>query len=127
MSPEPASGSGAQAAITENWQAFFDGKTPGPQKIALLQNGPTFAQAIDAQVNSSLAQAATATVHGVSINGSTANVSYDVGITGGLGLPNQTGKAIYQDGIWKVSDASFCGLLTLEGGGKAPAVCASVK
>jgi len=32
---------------------------------------------------------------------------------------------VYQNGTWKVGDASFCGLLTLENGGKAPSVCSS--
>jgi len=39
-------------------------------------------------------------------------------------LKGQKGTAVYQDGTWKVSKTSFCGLAALENGGKAPAVCA---
>ena len=38
------------------------------------------------------------------------------------------GVAVLQGGTWKVGDASFCGLLTLENGGRAsglPAACHS--
>ena len=35
-------------------------------------------------------------------------------------LTNQSGPAVYQDGTWKVGDASFCALLALENGGKGP-------
>jgi len=41
-------------------------------------------------------------------------------------LPNQAGVAVLQGGTWKVGVASFCGLLTLENGGKSsslPAAC----
>jgi hypothetical protein len=40
-------------------------------------------------------------------------------------LSNQIGTAVYQDGTWKVGDGSFCQLLALENGGKAPPVCSS--
>ena len=40
-------------------------------------------------------------------------------------LTNRSGVAVYQNGTWKVGDASFCGLLALENGGKPPSVCSS--
>ena len=40
-------------------------------------------------------------------------------------LTNRSGVAVYQNGTWKVGDASFCGLRALENGGKAPSVCSS--
>jgi hypothetical protein len=51
-------------------------------------------------------------------------VSYNVDLNGTPALSNQTGTAVYQDSVWKVGDVSFCALLTLENGGKAPSVCA---
>ena len=124
---EPASGSGAAAAIKANWVAFFSGKTTPSQKIALLQNGQTFAAIVNDPQYQQLSQAATATVHEVTINGTTATVTYDVGIGGsGLGLTGQKGTAVYQDGRWKIGDASFCALITLEHGGQKQGACQSV-
>jgi hypothetical protein len=43
-------------------------------------------------------------------------------------LKNQVGNAVYLDGVWKVSIASFCGLAYLEypkGSPKLPAACRS--
>ena len=42
---------------------------------------------------------------------------------GQTALGNQTGTAVYQDGMWKVGDVSFCQLLKIENGGTAPSVC----
>ena len=52
-------------------------------------------------------------------------VTYNVLLSGTTALFNQTGTAVYQTGTWKVGDVSFCGLLALEDGGKAPSVCSS--
>jgi hypothetical protein len=125
LSAEPASGSGAQAAIQANWVAFFSGKTSAAQKIALLQDGQTFAGIVNDPANLQMGQSASATVHNVTISGTTAAVTYDVGISG-FGLTDQHGTAIYQDGIWKVGDASFCGLITLEHVGHKQGACQSV-
>jgi hypothetical protein len=118
--------SSAAAQIKANWEAFFSGTTPASKKISLLQNGQQFASIIDAQAGSSLAQSASAKVTAVQVVSPTkATVTYDVLIGGQPALSNQTGTAVYQDGTWKVGDASFCQLLALENGGKAPPVCSS--
>lgn len=123
--PEPTSGSAAQTAITTNWENFFSGSTSAATKISLLQNGQTFAQVINNQAGSSLSSSAKATVSSVKLNsGGTATVKYSVGISG-ASLPPTNGTAVYQDGVWKVGDVSFCYLLTLENGGSKPAVCSS--
>jgi len=122
---EPTSGSGAVSAITANWEAFFSGKTSAATKISLLQNGQTFSQVINNQAGSSLSSSAKATVSSVTVNSDgTATVKYSVGISG-ASLPPTNGTAVYQDGVWKVGDVSFCYLLTLENGGSKPSVCSS--
>lgn len=122
-SPTTAS---ASALITTNWETFFNGNTAAAKRIAVLQNGQTFASIIQAQSSSSLAKSASAKVLKVAVTSSTqAAVTYNVLLSGTTALPNQTGTAVYQDGTWKVGDVSFCGLLALEGGGKAPSVCSS--
>jgi hypothetical protein len=123
--PEPTSGSAAVSAITANWESFFSGKTSAATKVSLLQNGQTFAQVINNQAGSSLSSSAKATVSSVKVNSDgTATVKYTVGISG-ASLPPTNGTAVYQDGVWKVGDVSFCYLLTLENGGSKPAVCSS--
>jgi hypothetical protein len=127
-SSEPASGSGAIAAIKTNWAKFFSAKTPVNERIALLQNGSQFSSVINSQVGSPLATAATAKVTNVSLTGTTqAAVSYGIYLSGKPALPGQSGVAVYQDGVWKVGDTSFCGLLKLEAGGSTKGLPAGCK
>jgi hypothetical protein len=114
----------AKAEIKKNWEAFFDGQTPAAKKITLLQNGQKFAAVINAQAGSGLASTAGAKVTAVVVNSPTkATVSYDITLSGATALGNQTGTAVYENGMWKVGDVSFCQLLKLENSGTAPAVC----
>jgi hypothetical protein len=124
-----ASGSGnaaaAQAQIKTNWETFFNGKTSAAKKIALLQNGEKFADAIRALASSPLFGAASAKVKAVDVNSATsATVSYDIFVSGAPALSNQTGTAVYEGGTWKVGDVSLCQLLKLQGG--APAACNNI-
>ena len=119
-----AAGGNAKAQITANWEAFFNGQTSAAKKISLLQNGQKFAAVINAQAGSGLASSAGAKVTAVVVNSATsATVSYDITLSGATALANQTGTAVYEDGIWKVGDVSFCQLLKLENNGTAPSVC----
>jgi hypothetical protein len=122
-SPAAASGN-AKAQITANWEAFFNGQTSAAKKISLLENGQKFATVINAQAGSGLASSAGAKVTAVVVNSATkATVTYDITLSGATALANQTGTAVYEDGIWKVGDVSFCQLLKLENAGTAPSVC----
>jgi len=112
--------SSATALITANWEAFFSGKTSAASRITLLQNGRTYAAVIRAQSGSSLARSVSATVIKVTVISLThARVTYNVLLGTTAELTGQSGVAVYQDGTWNVGDASFCGLLALENGGKA--------
>jgi hypothetical protein len=123
-SSAPAAGGNAKAQITANWEAFFNGKTGAAKKISLLQNGDKFSAIIKAQAGSGLASTAGAKVTAVVVNSATsATVSYDITLSGTTALPNQTGTAVYEDGMWKVGDVSFCQLLKLENNGTAPSAC----
>ena len=125
----PSPGGAASAAITQiktNWVTFFNPKTPVTQRVNLLQNGSAFASIIKAQAGSPLASSATSTVSAVAVESSThAKVTYSILVAGSPALKDQPGVAVFQDGIWKVGDQSFCALLTLENNGKAPSACAS--
>jgi hypothetical protein len=123
-----AGGSAAQQ-IKANWIAFFSAKTPTAKRISLLQDGQAFAKVIRSQAGSGLASQASAKVTKVTlVSSKQAKVGYSILVSGQPALPNQTGVAVLQGGTWKVGVASFCGLLTVENGGKTsslPAACTS--
>jgi hypothetical protein len=104
------------SAIKSNWQKFFDGSTPAAQKIQLLQNGQQFAQTIQAQAQSPLAKSTAAKVTSVKLtSATTATVKYSILLAKQVALADQTGQAVLQNGVWKVSANSFQALLALEG------------
>jgi|SRR5580700_6887339 hypothetical protein len=128
-SSAPAGGTAAMSAVSTNWEAFFNAKTPVSKRVSLLQDGSQFQSIIQAQAGSGLAALATAKVTHVTLNSPTqATVMYNILVSGTPQLKNQTGVAVLQNGTWKVGVASFCGLLTLENAGKTsglPAACKS--
>jgi hypothetical protein len=122
-----AGGSAAQSEIEANWAAFFSASTPVAKRVTLLQNGQEFVTIIEAQAKSALASSATSKVTKVTVESPTqAKVVYSILEGGQPALSNQNGVAVKQDGVWKVGDASFCGLLVVENSGKTsglPAAC----
>ena len=102
-------------AIMANWVKFFDGTTAAADKTALLENGQQYATQIQAQASSPLAKSLTAIVTSITVDSATtATVKYSLALAGTVALPDQTGQAILQDNVWKVSAQSFQALLTLE-------------
>jgi purine-cytosine permease-like protein len=122
--PATSSSSGAVAEITANWEKFFSSSTPTSQRVALLQNGSAFAGAISGLT--SLVSNLGAKVNGVTLNSATsATVKYNLTSGTSTLLSNQTGTAVLENGVWKVGDASLCGLLNLVPGGTKPSACSS--
>jgi purine-cytosine permease-like protein len=122
-SSAPAAGNAA-AQITANWEKFFSSSTPTSQRVALLQNGTAFAAAIGSL--SHLVNGLGATVTAVTVNSPTsATVTYNLTAGGSSLLSHQTGTAVYENGVWKVGDASLCGLLKLAPGATLPSACSS--
>jgi ABC-type Fe3+-hydroxamate transport system substrate-binding protein len=123
-SSSAAGNSAAVAQITANWEKFFNASTPTSQRVALLQNGAAFAVAISSL--SHLVSGLGATVTSVTVTSPTsATVKYNLTASGSSLLSGQTGTAVYENGTWKVADASLCGLLKLVPGGTTPAACSS--
>ena len=122
-----AGSSTAVAQITANWEKFFSSSTTASQKAALLQNGSVFTAAINAFITMPLASGIGAKVTNVVVNSSTkATVTYNIVSSSGSSLlSGQTGTSVYQDGAWKVGDASLCGLFKLIPGGTVPSACNS--
>ena len=122
--PASTSSSSAVAEITANWEKFFNSSTPTAQRVALLQNGSTFATAISGL--SGLVSKLGAKVTNVTLNSATtATVTYNLTAGGSSLLTGQTGTAVLENGVWKVGDASLCGLLKLVPGGTVPSACSS--
>jgi hypothetical protein len=111
-SSSAAAGGSAVAQITANWEAFFNPATPNSKRVQLLENGAQFASAINAFSASPLAQSVSSKVDSVSVTSATkANVKYDLTAAGTSVATGQTGTSVLQDGVWKVGDDVFCGLL----------------
>jgi hypothetical protein len=122
--PAATNTSGAVAQITANWEKFFASSTPVSEKVSLLQNGSVFSGAISGLT--SLVSGLGAKVTGVTVNSPTsATVTYNLTAGGSSLLSGQTGTSVYENGVWKVGDASLCGLLGLVPGGSKPAACSS--
>jgi hypothetical protein len=115
-SPAASPSGSAAAAIRADWEQFFAGATPAARKVALLENGQQFAKTIQAQAQSPLAQSTAAKVSSVSVtSATTATVKYSILLGKQVALADQTGQAVLQGGVWKVSAQSFQALLALEG------------
>ena len=123
-----ASGSAAAAAqISANWEKFFSSSTSLSERVALLQNGSEFSSAISDLSKLPLASGIGAKVTGVTVNSATsATVTYNLVSGSTTLLGGQKGTAVYEDGTWKVGDASLCNLFKLVPGGTLPAACNSV-
>jgi hypothetical protein len=115
----------AISEISADWTAFFKGTTPATTKAALLQNGSEFLTFLKAQSKTSTGKSVSVKVKKVKLTSkTTATVTYAILLGGVTELPGATGKAVYQNGKWKVSDVSFCALLSLEGTASQVKACA---
>jgi ABC-type transport system substrate-binding protein len=118
--PTAAASGGTASAVSEitaNWNTFFNPATSNAKRVQLLQNGSQFSTAISQLSGSPLASGLTSKVDGVTVTSATlAKVKYDLSVSIAGANQNvasgQTGSSVKQDGIWKVGDDVFCGLLT---------------
>jgi hypothetical protein len=92
----------------------------------VLQNGTAFSSAITSFSKIPLASGIGAKVTAVALtSATTAAVTYDLVSGGSTLLGGQKGMSVYQDGTWKVGDASLCGLFKLIPGASVSTACAS--
>ncbi|MFB7590536.1 hypothetical protein [Streptomyces sp. NPDC056169] len=113
---EPADPAAAEAEITENWTAFFDPNTTAAEKVKLLENGAAMEPVLAAFAGNENAATTAAKVTGVEFTSAEeANVTYDLLVGGAPALPDSQGTSILQDGTWKVSVKTLCGLVELSG------------
>jgi hypothetical protein len=104
----------AKTAITANWEEFFSPSETIQQREALLENGPSYEQALIQRAQDPRQATAKAKVKSVELTPpDRATVTYDVYLGDTVALPDAQGFAVLQDGVWKVSGESFCALMTL--------------
>ena len=114
-----------KAEIRRVWERFFAGSTSASDKEKLLENGSQFSDALEAAAKSPFAKQSGARVDSVTLLGpAKAKVVYAILLSGKPVLANRRGTAVKEGGEWKVGTASFCQLLTLQGG--APKACAKI-
>ncbi|HZT54219.1 MAG TPA: hypothetical protein VE995_07535 [Gaiellaceae bacterium] len=118
---QTTSAAAAKQQVEAAWVAFFSSKTPPAKKAALLENGAKFGPVIKSMASSPLAKNTKAKVSSVTVRGTTAQVVYTIYVGSTPALKRQKGTAVEQNGQWKVSDASLCAILGLQG--SPPAAC----
>ncbi|MFI8964158.1 hypothetical protein ACIGO8_18815 [Streptomyces sp. NPDC053493] len=118
---EPADPAAAKAEIARNWAAFFDPKTPVAERVKLLENGEKMAPVLGAFAGDKNAAQTAAKVKAVEFTSAAgANVTYDLLVGGNPALPDAKGTSVLQNGTWKVSVQTLCGLVQLSGASRVP-------
>jgi hypothetical protein len=121
----PSDTAAAARQIADNYRKFFDPATPVAQKVGLVENGAAVASVLRGFAGNPLAAHASAAVLTVSFTSATAaDVTFNLCESGAVVLPGSAGKSVLQTGVWKIADATLCGLVKLSGGGVAVAGCA---
>ncbi|MEV2233534.1 hypothetical protein AB0H69_33845 [Streptomyces phaeochromogenes] len=106
----------AEKEIKENWKKFFAPDVPLKDKQAVLENGDNMAQVLESFGGDERGGQVEATVDQVEFTAPTAaNVTYTLTLKGATVMPNAAGTAVEQDGTWKVSVKTLCGLVGLSG------------
>ncbi|MEZ0115668.1 hypothetical protein ABH920_009709 [Catenulispora sp. EB89] len=117
----PADAAAATAQIKQNWETFFDPKTTIPNKEKYLENGTVLAPLLQGfAADPRVGQVSAAVTNVAFTSATTATVTYALSLQGTVVEPNATGKAVLQDGTWKVADATLCGLVALTGNTSLP-------
>ncbi|MEG3629196.1 hypothetical protein [Streptomyces poriticola] len=120
---EPSDRAAAEAEVRENWQTFFDPETTLEEKQLLLENGEQMAPVLEAFSGDERGGQVEAEVTGVEFTSPTeADVTYTLTLQGATALPDASGTAVEQNGIWKVSANTLCALVQLSGNGTASPV-----
>ncbi|MBC9728753.1 hypothetical protein [Streptomyces sp. TRM68367] len=116
----PADTAAAEREIRQNWQKFFDPRTPVEEKGTYLENGDRLAPVLQAFSGDPRMGQVQAHVTKVEFTSPTAaNVTYSLTLKGATALPDASGTAVEQDGTWKVSAKTLCALVQLSGNGTA--------
>jgi hypothetical protein len=114
----------AGQSVAQNFTKFYNPSTPASEKVALLQNGQHLTPVLQGFAGNPLAAKASVTVTAVHFtSATTADVTYNLCQSGQPALPNAHGKAVLENGTWKVADTTLCSLVVLANNGKAVPGC----
>jgi hypothetical protein len=114
----------AEKEVRANWAKFFDPATSTDDKKAVLENGELMGPVLAAFSGDERGQQVEAKVTGVEFTSATeANVTYSLLMKGATVLPDSSGTAVEEDGTWKVSVKTLCGLVGLSGNASPAAGC----
>ncbi|WP_327413116.1 hypothetical protein [Streptomyces sp. NBC_01233] len=112
----PADPEAAKAQIEKNWATFFDPETSVKEKAELLQHGETLAVLLGLFGADANAPETSVEITDITFTSPTeAKVTYDLMVSGIPALEDGKGVAVLDDGVWKVSLKSLCGLIELSG------------
>ncbi|MER7754538.1 hypothetical protein [Kitasatospora sp. NPDC097643] len=113
----PADPAAAKTEITTNWEKFFDPSTPIADKAKVLQGGDALLPVLQGFSQDPRVGQVQAKVTDVMFTSPTdATVTYSLSLQGTVVEPAATGQAVLENGTWKVSRSTLCGLLTQAGG-----------
>jgi hypothetical protein len=113
----PADPVAAKTEITANWEKFFAPDTPIPDKAKLLQGGDELLPVLQSFSQDPRVGQVQAKVSDVAFtDASDATVTYSLSLQGTVVEPSASGQAVLENGTWKVSRSTLCGLLTQAGG-----------
>nr|BFD94349.1 hypothetical protein KitaXyl93_57090 [Kitasatospora sp. Xyl93] len=116
----PADPAAAKAEITTNWEKFFAPDTPITEKAKLLQGGDALLPVLQGFSQDPRVGQVQAKVGDVEFtDASDATVTYSLSLQGNVVEPSATGQSVLDNGTWKVSRSTLCGLLTQAGGATA--------
>ncbi|MFI5792866.1 hypothetical protein [Streptomyces sp. NPDC051677] len=116
----PADPATAERQIRQNWEKFFDPATPTRDKQAVLENGEQMGPVLQAFSGDQRGGQVAAKVEKVEFTSPTeATVTYTLTLDGAAALPHASGKAVLQNGTWKVSVTALCALVRLSGDGSS--------
>ncbi|MDG4864625.1 hypothetical protein P8605_41415 [Streptomyces sp. T-3] len=112
----PKDAAKAEKEIKKNWEDFFDPKVKLKDKPALLENGDKMSEVIEGFSGDERGQQVTAEVVDVEFTSpEEAKITYALALKGATVLPKADGVAVLQDGTWKVSVKTLCGLIAMSG------------
>jgi len=124
-STAPADVTAAKAEISKNWATFLRSGTPQATAVALLEKGDTLGVALKKAAAEDKATGGKRSAKVVSIEFTSptmANVNYTLHAAGRV--LNSSGTAVLENGVWKVSDVTFCTLVILGNGSRPVKGCA---
>ncbi|MFB6618053.1 hypothetical protein ACIGFK_30045 [Streptomyces sp. NPDC085524] len=112
----PADPAAAKAQIEKNWVVFFDPKSTTQEKAAVLEHGDFLEPVLGGLARLPSADKTAAKVKNITFTSPTqATVTYDLLVSGSPALSDSKGISVLDDGVWKVSLKSLCGLIELSG------------